>query len=321
MIKKDIVILGAGLTGISSAYFLKGKDFIVIEKSNSYGGLCSSVQKEGFTFDQTGHWLHMKSDVMKNLFFNLFKNDYKKINRKTFVFSNQTYTLYPFQANTFGLPSNIIKECLLGFIKAHYQGDKSKANQNFYEWCIAHFGEGISKYFMIPYNSKIYTVHPKDMASHWCDTYIPKPTLEQVVDGAVTSPNEKFGYNASFCYPQTGGIGEMVNRLFGKTETNKYMFNCEPVEIDINAKTITLNDGKSIQYNHLVSSIPLKDFLKLLKNGNDTSMSDVAKRLKIAQVSYLNIAVEGELKNEAHWIYLPEKDFMPYRVGSFSNLF
>ena len=47
-----------------------------------------------------------------------------------------------------------------------------RPQENFYEWCMAHLGEGISKHFMIPYNTKIYTVHPKDYASHWCDYYV-----------------------------------------------------------------------------------------------------------------------------------------------------
>jgi hypothetical protein len=84
---------------------------------------------------------------------------------------------------------------------------------------------------MIPYNSKIYTVHPKEYASHWCNHYIPIPTIEEIIEGAVTSPKQKkIGYNATFKYPKTGGIGELPKRLLEQTETEVLV---NGVEIDV----------------------------------------------------------------------------------------
>ena len=57
-----IVIAGAGLTGLSTAYHLeknKFDDFEIYEKENEVGGLCRSVKQDGFTFDYTGHLLHI----------------------------------------------------------------------------------------------------------------------------------------------------------------------------------------------------------------------------------------------------------------------
>ena len=54
----DIVILGAGLTGISAAYHLEQAGFLnykIFEKGSRPGGLLQSVQQDGFTFDYTGH--------------------------------------------------------------------------------------------------------------------------------------------------------------------------------------------------------------------------------------------------------------------------
>jgi protoporphyrinogen oxidase len=313
------VILGAGLAGLSAAYHLKGEDYAVIEKREVPGGLCTTEKRDGFLFDQTGHWLHMCDERTKSLFALLFGNEYVEIVRKTHVFSHGVYTLYPFQSNTYGLPSDVIKECVLGFIKAHCEKDKSKASENFYEWCMAYLGEGISKHFMIPYNSKIYTVHPKEYASHWCDKYVPVPTLEQVIEGAVTAPEQKnIGYNATFKYPLENGIGELPKRLFGKCEKEKFLFESYPVEIDTPNKIITLNNGESIKYSYLVNTIPLKDFL-LLQKGDE--LRELAHRLKIASVSYFNTAIKKKPGHPGHWFYIPEEKFMPYRIGSFSNIY
>ncbi len=322
MIEKNIVILGAGLSGISSAYHLENEDFIVLEKESTPGGICNSEEKDGFTFDQTGHWLHMRDQRTKDIFNKLFKDDFVEIERKTFVYSHNTFTNYPFQSNTYGLPPQVIKECVVGFIKAHYENDKSKADENFYEWCMAYLGEGISKHFMIPYNSKIYTVHPKKYASHWCNHYIPVPTIEEIVEGAVTSPkHKKVGYNATFKYPKKGGIGEFPKRFFEQTQKEKYLFNTFPTEIDTEKKIITLNTKEQIKYNYLINSIPLKDFLNLIKGSFENEAKKIAKKLKIASVSYLNVAFNKELNHKGHWFYIPEEKYMVYRLGSFSNIY
>ncbi|MBU1869372.1 MAG: FAD-dependent oxidoreductase, partial [Candidatus Omnitrophica bacterium] len=51
--KKRIIILGAGLAGLSAAYHLQkqGKECLVFEKESEVGGLCRSKNVGGFTFD------------------------------------------------------------------------------------------------------------------------------------------------------------------------------------------------------------------------------------------------------------------------------
>lgn len=314
------LILGAGLSGLSAAYHLHGKDFLVVEKSDHVGGLCTSERKNGFTFDQTGHWLHTKTPEVKALVAKLFGDDLIEVVRRTHIFSHNVFTQYPFQSNTYGLPVDVVKECVVGFVKAYYENDKSKASENFYEWCMAYLGEGISKHFMIPYNTKIYTVHPKFYASHWCDFYIPKPTLEQVIAGAVTAPEQKnVGYNATFRYPVENGIGEFPKRLFDCCEKEKFIFSTYPVSIDAEAKTVRLSNGETVKYEHLVNTIPLNKFLKLLEN--QPRAHEMAERMKIASVSYFNAAFSKPCGHPGHWFYIPEEKFMPYRVGSFSNIY
>ena len=50
----EIVILGAGLTGLSTAYQLEKQkffDYKIFEKNSTSGGLLRSFKQDGFTFD------------------------------------------------------------------------------------------------------------------------------------------------------------------------------------------------------------------------------------------------------------------------------
>ncbi|MDD3078487.1 MAG: protoporphyrinogen oxidase [Paludibacter sp.] len=53
IIKTDVVVLGAGLTGLTTAYYLhkNNKSFIVLEKQNHVGGVIQSHQDKGFTHE------------------------------------------------------------------------------------------------------------------------------------------------------------------------------------------------------------------------------------------------------------------------------
>ena len=50
-----ILIIGAGLTGLSTAYHLGDVEYQICEKEREVGGLCRSFKQDGFTFDCTGH--------------------------------------------------------------------------------------------------------------------------------------------------------------------------------------------------------------------------------------------------------------------------
>ena len=54
LIEKDVVIIGAGLTGLSIAYYLKkaGKNVLIVECNDRVGGVINSVTENGFTYEQ-----------------------------------------------------------------------------------------------------------------------------------------------------------------------------------------------------------------------------------------------------------------------------
>ena len=58
----EVLIIGAGLAGLSAGYHLGKKDHIIVEGIERIGGLCKSFQVDGFTFDCTGHLIHFRSE-------------------------------------------------------------------------------------------------------------------------------------------------------------------------------------------------------------------------------------------------------------------
>ncbi|HWP34935.1 MAG TPA: FAD-dependent oxidoreductase, partial [Thermodesulfobacteriota bacterium] len=131
-----VVILGAGLTGLSTAYHLETRagapPYRLIERESDPGGLARSVDADGFVFDFTGHLLHLRDEAVKALVARLLPEGLERHARRAFIFSKGVLTPYPFQANTYGLPPEVIQECLEGFIEtlieeARYRGAAAAA--------------------------------------------------------------------------------------------------------------------------------------------------------------------------------------------------
>ena len=104
-----IVIVGAGLAGLSTAYHLAGIPYRLFEIEEEVGGLCRSYRRNGFTFDYTGHLLHFRQPEIKRLVEQLLAGKLQKHSRKSFIYSHGTYTEYPFQVNTHGLPPEVVR--------------------------------------------------------------------------------------------------------------------------------------------------------------------------------------------------------------------
>ena len=104
------LILGAGLAGLSAAFHLPRKETVLIERETEVGGLCRSREVDGFVFDCTGHLLHLREGPVRDLVLGLLPAAFNTIRRRALIFSKGVLTGYPFQANTYGLPREVVRE-------------------------------------------------------------------------------------------------------------------------------------------------------------------------------------------------------------------
>ena len=209
------MILGGGLTGISTAVHLRAP-WLLFEREERLGGHARTDERDGYRFDKTGHWLHLRDPAIKKLVDELLPGQMVPIARRARIFSHGVLTRYPYQANLYGLPPEVIKECLLGVVDAKLataQATRRPSRRTSRSTACEHFGAGISKHFMIPYNEKIWGVHPREITAAWCSRFVPLPNLEQVIAGAVGAGPPEMGYNQSFLYPKSGGIETFTRAL------------------------------------------------------------------------------------------------------------
>ena len=325
MAKKRILILGAGLAGLSAAWHLqkKGIDCQIFEKEPEVGGLCRSKNINGFTpplragagftFDYSGHLLHFRHPYTFNFIKGLLGNNLAKHKRNTWIYSYGRYSRYPFQANLYGLPAKTIKECLLGFIQTFNNGQlKKKKNLNFRDWVNHTFGKGIARHFMIPYNTKFWTVSPQELTCEWLDGFIPVPSLSQIIEGTIEESQRQFGYNARFWYPKKGGISQVPLAL--ASQIKNIFTNCQIVEINLDKKEIKMDSGDKERFDYLISTIPLPQ-MPFLVRGLSNEISLAFKKLRWNSIFNLNLGIDRKDSSGRHWVYFPQEEICFFRAG------
>jgi len=319
MHKKKIIVIGAGLTGLSAAFHLqkKGIECQIFEKETESGGLCRSKNINGFTFDCVGHLLHFKHHYTFKLIKNILKVDLAEYRRNAYIYTRNRYIRYPFQINLHNLPRPVIKDCLLGYIQASKNNNhKNKNNVSFFTWINQIFGKGIANNFMIPYNKKFWTVSLKELTCDWLDGFIPVPSISQIIQGTLHDSKKLFGYNAHFWYPAKGGIHQIAKAFQDRTK-NIYT-NSQIEEIDLEKKVMMTRSGEKVLFDYLISTIPLPELPNLIKGIPSVIRSSFSK-LRWNSILNLNLGIAKNGDMGRHWIYYPQKELDFFRVGFYHN--
>ena len=317
----EVVILGAGLTGLCVALHLEEKgfyDFKIFEKENSVGGLLRSFYHDGFTFDFTGHLLHTNNDYFYNFLEKIAGiNNFNPLTRKSFIHLNNKIIPYPFQINLGNLDPEITIDSILGFIDRKKNIKKPKS---YYEWVLKYFGSGMGKHFFFPYNQKLLCYDTKKITSSWTGRFIPQTNLKTILRNTLNKSSESnIGYNRHFYYPKNGGIIYLIDQITKKLKS-KIHTNYTAEKIDTKNKTVYFQNGHKEKYNTLVNTTPLNSFLNSFEQNSSTNLKRTADKLLCNSLFNFNVGFDVANLTDKHWIYFPETKYPFYRIGFWHNI-
>jgi protoporphyrinogen oxidase len=313
------LIIGGGLTGLVAAERLEsnGTSATVFEREAEPGGACRSLSVDGFVFDYTGHLLHVARPETEEYFRDLGVWSQLAVHgRRAAVVIGGCTTPYPVQINTHGLAPEVRRDCLLGFIRA-WSTTSSEEPKDFRAWVLDRFGEGLASHFFFPYNSKLYRALPEELSLDWVGRYVPKPKLEDVVDGALGLHDEDVGYNATFRYPAKGGISLLPRAVAERL--SRLRIRHEVLRVHLGEGWVELGGGERVQWKQLLSTISLPTLIDRIVDDLPNEVSEARRALRWVRVLNLALGVEGPAPSDAHWLYFPDPELPFYRVGFPSN--
>ena len=316
----DIVIVGAGPAGLSAAIAAEraGKSTVLLEADEVAGGLTRSFEQDGYTFDCSGHLLHLSNPEALSLVEEATSpEDWNRVSRNSVIQIGGTIVPYPFQMHLAYAPEQVRRECLDELPLAPADPPEG-GYANFGEWIEANLGSGIGRHFMVPYNEKLSTASVGELTTEWLGRFVPQPSLEDIRRGGEEKKTVETGYNRSFLYPAEGGIATLSSGLAAMVEN--LLTGTRAVEIDSDRRLLRTEDGRSFAYREaLIATIPLPYLASIVTPG--APAFEEAAGLRANCVTCVNIGLKSANPefSQYQWIYLPEPRFAAYRVGFYSR--
>jgi protoporphyrinogen oxidase len=329
--EKHILILGAGLAGLSAAFELvkKGKAVTVLEKEDVAGGLCRSFNKEGFVFDIGGHRILPYEEGVLDTLLELLGSELKEVKRTSRIKFNNRYVDYPLNFSAvFSLGPLKAAKILASYALSAIAGSKNEANDLSFEgWIVNRFGSELYNIYFKPYTEKVWGIPCKELSPDWAVQRISLLNLYDAVRKALFRPARRpRTYASRFYYPK-GGIGALAKAFEagivakgGRVLKGHRVESLSITEGRVSFVMVNNSSGAlKLEAGQFVSTIPITELINKLTPAVPASLVEAAKGLSYRSVICLLLAIDKERVTKDTWIYFPDEHLLFSRVHEPKN--
>ena len=313
---KKVIIIGAGPAGLTAAYELlkKSKEYevIILEESDSIGGISRTVQYKGNRMDIGGHRFFSKDKNIMEWWKNVLpmqgfpSYDDKILERekeleeggldpekedKVMLLRQRVSRIY-YKNKFFDYPISLKLQTftnmgLIQTIKAGFSYLYSCIHklpedslENFY---INRFGKVLYSMFFEGYTEKLWGRHPREISADWGSQRVKGLSILEIIKNMfariIPSKNRKVETSLieEFIYPKHGP-GQLWENVRDEIEKmgGKVLLNTKVVNVNTNGQnveSIETDKNEKIDGDIFISSMPLKDLI----NGMQDVPDDIEK--------------------------------------------
>ena len=307
------ILIGSGLSSLGFLENIK-KDFSfeVYDKNLYYGGHAHSFNLNNFFFDEGAHILHSKDEEFLQY---IGANDDKKILEFQSIVTNfykGKEIGYPIQFNLKDLSFSEKIEYLISHLSRSKDINKS---ENYFEWLLASYGKFLSNKYYSLYTKKYWRTDPRHMSVNWVKGRLAEKKLLDTIKSLFFKINETSLVYNRFKYPKKNGFFNFFDEKYSKFDLN---LNHEIKEIDIIKKKIYFKNNNVMNYNVLVSAIPLIDYKNIISNI-PKEIYDCLLSLKHTSLITYNYKIKKKINYNFHWCYFYDLDIPISRMSILNN--
>lgn len=318
---KQTIILGAGPAGMATVFELHKADIpaIVVEKNERVGGLSKTFRFGDFNTDIGPHRFFSQNKYLYDFIQDLLGERWIKVNRLTRFYINGKFFLYPIEFKNALLNVGLYKAFRILFDYAVQKLRKiifRRTAVSFEEQVVSDFGRTLAEINMLNYSEKVWGLPCSEISTDWSKqrikglslTALIKKTLIKSGKGPKTLVDQ-------FYYPDMG-TGLIYEKIREKISSSKadIKLNSYPIEIIHSTNEITKvllktgSDEQVIEPNYVISSIPITEFIGLLRPEVPFEILQASKQLKFRAHISLFVTLNKSSIFPDQWIYFPDKE-------------
>ena len=308
----DIVLLGSGMACLGAAYRLRaeGRPYVMFDRGDHPGGHTKTYEYPGgWVFDDGPHVSFTENERMQVILAEQVKGDFHQVPTGVNNYWQGYWVKHPAQINLHGLPTDVVVRCIQDFV-AETAG-LPRAIENYEDWLLASYGRTFAETFPMHYTRKIHTTDAKNMTADWMGPRMYRPSLDEVLRGALSPNTSDVHYIDRFRYPNHGGFYSYLRPIH---ESSDLRMGHEAVHIDPKAKVVTFANGATVEYAGLVSSVPVRDLIPMIGNA-PARVLEAARALAATGVVVVNIGIDRVEDSGMTWSYFYDEDFIMTRLS------
>ena len=307
------LILGAGPAGLTVANKLKESgitDFVVLEREETAGGLCRSVEVDGSPFDiGGGHFLDVRRPTVNDFLFKFMpEEEWDKYNRDSRIVVNGNIVNHTIEANIWQMKIENQVEYLKSIAVAGCNVGKPMP-EAFVDWIYWKLGSKVAEDYMIPYNQKMFSKELNQLGTYWLEK-LPNVSFEETLLSCLTK--KAYGTqpgHAQFYYPKKYGYGELWLRMADVIKNN-IEYSKTAKKIDFTNKIVRTTDGEKYQADVIITTIPWMEFDEITGMPEDIKSSIHELKFSSIQTEYF----PENLNTQCQWIYYPDPKLSYHRI-------
>ncbi len=299
---RRVAVIGAGISGLSVAYYLdKDYQIDIYERSGQAGGLARSFKIEDTYLEIYFHHFFKSDKALLNLIDDLgikeevmFRKSSIGIYYKEGIMPFSTFTdLLSFKR--LSLLSKIIFGLHIFFLRNKNRWENLE-DHTVKEWMQRHYGEEIYKQVWEPLLYAKFSGYASEIPMSWLWGRIHPRAASREGD------QESLGYIK-------GGLSVLFDRLIERIKANNanILFNREVKEIQTSSNKVSIHTNNEVKYYDLVvMAIDTVEVIKIIKDLSDKK-ADKLKEIEYFGVICLVLKLKCSL-GKIYWLNNAEKD-------------
>jgi UDP-galactopyranose mutase len=288
------VVVGSGPAGMAAAAAVNDP-VVLLEAEAEPGGLCRSFRVGDSIFDLGGHAFFTSDREVEAMLTQDVALHTQP--RKAYIWAEGATIRYPFQSHLYGLPFEVIRDCLVGLAeRPPFREDPD----NLREFLLASFGPGIVRHFLGPYNEKVWATSIDTIVPAWVGERIVRPSTADIIEGALRERRYENFPNAQVRYPCSDGFQALFAGLTSRTE--KVRTRGRVVKVNATERIVITDDDRVFGYDWLISTMPLDDLARCLVDA-PADVRDAAEGLSANSLMLISLDVRSDTPDTRQRIY------------------
>jgi protoporphyrinogen oxidase len=331
---EPVVIIGAGPGGLTAAYQIleydEGRPVLVLESSDTVGGISQTAERDGWRFDLGGHRFFTKVGAVEALWHTFLPDeDFLLRPRMSRILYNGVLFDYPLQPLKALRGLGIVESfrCLVSFVLVRLRPPKDQTH--FEGWVAARFGWRLYRIFFKTYTEKVWGVPATAIQADWAAQRIKDLDL-------MTAVLHAFGLGRGkqvttlidrFQYPKLGPgmmwqrVRELVEQKGGRVALRSAVVRLNRENGQVISVDVRDAEGRENRHaaSEVVSTMPLPDLVRCMRPAPPARVITAANGLRHRDFMTIALVVPEADGFPDNWIYIHTPGVRVGRVQNFGS--